>query len=407
MVVFRFFTFALVAATFLLPAYAQSPQTQLKGKVLDPTRAAIAGAQVEAVPDGASAGLSTVSNDTGEFLLLLGPGKYTVKVVATGFAETVQSVDVDMTDPQSHEFILHVAGVQTNVIVTETVGYHVPAISSATKTLTPLLDVPQSIAVVTQKQVRDQLMLSVGDTIRYIPGIGPHQGENNRDQVIIRGNNSSADFFVNGVRDDVQYYRDLYNLERVEALKGPNAMIFGRGGGGGVINRVSKEAVFVPLREVTLLGGSYASKRFSTDLDHPFTTRTAFRMNGMYENSDSFRNQVNLERYGINPTMTFASGGNTKLTVGYEHFRDGRVADRGIPSFQGRPADTDVATYFGDPDSSDVRAHVNVMSATIEHQSSRLNVQNRTSFGDYDRFYQNFVPGTVDAGKTFVALSAY
>ena len=61
-----------------------------------------------------------------------------------------------------------------------------------------------------------------------------HQGENNRDQVIIRGNSSSADFFVNGVRDDVQYYRDLYNLDRVEALKGPNAMIFGRGGAGGV-----------------------------------------------------------------------------------------------------------------------------------------------------------------------------
>ena len=78
--------------------------------------------------------------------------------------------------------------------------------------------------------------------MRYVPGIGVHQGENNRDQVIIRGNSSSADFFVDGVRDDVQYYRDLYNLDRVEALKGPNAMIFGRGGGGGVVNRVTKEA---------------------------------------------------------------------------------------------------------------------------------------------------------------------
>ena len=80
--------------------------------------------------------------------------------------------------------------------------------------------------------------------MRYVPGITAHQGENNRDQVIIRGNSSSADFFVDGVRDDVQYYRDLYNLDRVEALKGPNAMIFGRGGGGGVVNRVTKEADF-------------------------------------------------------------------------------------------------------------------------------------------------------------------
>ena len=102
---------------------------------------------------------------------------------------------------------------------------------TATKTPTPLRDVPQSVTVVTKGLIQDQLMLSIGDVVRYVPGITAHQGENNRDQIIIRGNSSSADFFVNGVRDDVQYYRDLYNLDRVEALKGPNAMIFGRGGG--------------------------------------------------------------------------------------------------------------------------------------------------------------------------------
>src|SRR5262249_58262395 len=101
--------------------------------------------------------------------------------------------------------------------------------------LTPLQDVPQSVTVAERELMRDQLMGSIGDVVRYVPGITAHQGENNRDQVVIRGNNSSADFFLNGVRDDVQYYRDLYNLDRVEALKGPNAMIFGRGGGGGVV----------------------------------------------------------------------------------------------------------------------------------------------------------------------------
>ena len=103
---------------------------------------------------------------------------------------------------------------------------------------------PQSVTVVTRELIQDQMMMSMADVVRYVPGITLHQGENNRDQVVIRGNSSSADFFVDGVRDDVQYYRDLYNVERVEALKGPNAMIFGRGGGGGVINRVTKEALF-------------------------------------------------------------------------------------------------------------------------------------------------------------------
>ena len=85
-------------------------------------------------------------------------------------------------------------------------------------------------------------MSSVADVVAYVPGITSHQGENNRDQLVIRDNSTSADFFLNGVRDDVQYYRDFYNVERVEALKGPNSMLFGRGGGGGVVNRVTKEA---------------------------------------------------------------------------------------------------------------------------------------------------------------------
>src|SRR4029079_8793981 len=101
-----------------------------------------------------------------------------------------------------------------------------------------LRDAPQSLTVVTRQLIDDQMMNSIADVVRYVPGVETHQGENNRDQVVLRGNSSSADFFVDGVRDDVQYYRDLYNVDRVEAVKGPNAMIFGRGGGGGIINRV-------------------------------------------------------------------------------------------------------------------------------------------------------------------------
>src|SRR5262249_8468980 len=144
--------------------------------------------------------------------------------------------------------------------------------------------------------IHDQLMASMADVIRYVPGMGAHQGENNRDQVIIRGNSSSADFFVNGVRDDVQYYRDLYNLDRIEALKGPNALIFGRGGGGGVVNRVTKEAGFAPLGEVTIQGGANGNKRVAGDIDRPFTSTLAARLNGVFERSDSFRHGVDLER---------------------------------------------------------------------------------------------------------------
>src|SRR3546814_19500080 len=99
-----------------------------------------------------------------------------------------------------------------------------------------------SITVVTEQLIRDQAMQGIGYVVRYVPGIGIAQGEGSRDAPIFRGNSSTADFFVDGVRDDLQYFRDLYNIERVEALKGANGMFFGRGGYGAVVNRVPKQA---------------------------------------------------------------------------------------------------------------------------------------------------------------------
>ena len=250
-------------------------------------------------------------------------------------------------------------------------------------------------------------MLSMTDVVRYMPGVTSIQGENNRDQLVIRGNSTSADFFLDGVRDDVQYYRDLYNLERVEALKGPNAMVFGRGGGGGVVNRVTKEAGFMMLHQFTLTGGSFGEKRVTTDLNQSLGSRVAARFNGMFEDSGTFRDFGHLQRLGVNPTFTMTPFSQSKITLSYEHLGDHRHADRGIPSFQGLPVDVPVTTFYGDPDDSRVRAHVDLGSVTVQRHGSRWELGNRTLFGVYDRGYQNYVPGTVSADRTLVSLSAY
>ena len=202
------------------------------------------------------------------------------------------------------------------------------------------------------------------------------------------------------MRDDVQYFRDLYNVERVEALKGANALIFGRGTGGGVINRVTKEAGWSPIRELTVQGGSYGTRRGSLDVGQGVSDNLALRFNGMYENSDRFRHDVNVERYGINPTATISAGPNTRITATYEHFYDYRTADRGIPSFQGRPAAADARTFFGDPSQSWSDARINLATALIEQDlSSALQIRNRLVFGDYNKMYQNVFPGSVDPDR--------
>ncbi|MDX6531816.1 MAG: catecholate siderophore receptor [Blastocatellia bacterium] len=397
----------LVAGTLLCAAQTPSDRAFIKGKVLDANRAAIAGASIRAQGSGST--FSTTTDSNGTFSLALAPGEYTVTINAPGFSAASRTIKLKPATSESLEMTLPVAGSTATVTImgANTLSYRVPEMSSATKTLTPLRDVPQSITVVAREQISDQAMDSIADVVSYVPGITSHQGENNRDQLVIRGNSTSADFFLDGVRDDVQYYRDLYNVEQVEALKGSNAMIFGRGGGGGVINRVTKQAGFAKLREVTFQGGSFNNKRFTADFDQPLNRKVAFRFNTLYENSGSFRQFVNLERYGFNPTLTIAPSNDTRITLGYEHFHDSRVADRGIASFQGLPADVPISTYFGNPDDSYVRARVDLASAVIEHQSARLKIRCRTMFADYDRGYQNFAPGAVNATGTLVSLSAY
>jgi catecholate siderophore receptor len=297
-------------------------------------------------------------------------------------------------------------------------GYVQKNTSTATRTDTPLRDVPQSITVVTQDLIHDQAMQNLGDVVRYIPGVGMAQGEGNRDTPVFRGNSSTADMFIDGMRDDTQYFRDLYNIDRVEALKGPNAMIFGRGGAGGVLNRVSKQADWNRVREASLQLGSWNKRRIAADVGQPINDAMAFRVTAMAEDSESYRDGYKAERWGLNPTFAWHAGEDTTITLGYEHFEDDRVADRGIPSsttfFNGRrlPVDVDASTFFGDPARSPTWADVDAFSALVEHDfGSGWTLRNRTRIADYDKFYQNIYaggPATPTAGGTMQAeLRAY
>ena len=291
---------------------------------------------------------------------------------------------------------------------TSQAGYGARRSTTATKTDTPLRDVPQAVTVVTRDLIADQAMRGMADVVRYVPGVTMGQGEGHRDAPTIRGNSSTADFFVDGVRDDAQYLRDLYNVERVEALKGSNAMVFGRGGGGGVINRVNKEAQWAPVRSLSVAGGSFDQKRGSVDVGQGLGDAVAVRLNGMYERSGGFRDAYRLERFGVNPTLAIAAGARTSVRLGYEYFSDERLVDRGVPSFQGRPAAVPITTFFGNPDANGSDARVQSASATVEHGTSGgVTIRNRTRFADYDKFYSNSFPGAVNAAGTQVNLSAY
>ncbi|HXH52604.1 MAG TPA: TonB-dependent siderophore receptor [Sphingomicrobium sp.] len=282
------------------------------------------------------------------------------------------------------------------IIVTgERTGYRAERIFTATRTSTDLKDVPQAISVIGEKQIKDQAMRSIADVLRMVPGAAIAQGEGHRDQIVLRGNNSTSDFFLDGLRDDVQYYRGLYNLDRVEVLKGPNAMIFGRGGGGGVINRVTKRPLAEDFARGSIGVDHHRDWVVESDLNHSFSPTAAARLNGVYARFDSFRDEFEGRRIALNPTAAFSFDDRTRVDLSYEFNRDDRVVDRGVPSRAGAPLTGFQSSYFGDPrvNESDFEGHVGRLS--FNHRlSNQISFTGRLLYGDYDKRYRNLFPAT-------------
>jgi catecholate siderophore receptor len=296
-------------------------------------------------------------------------------------------------------------------------GYNAKKSSSSTRTDTELRDTPQSITVIPQDLIKDQSIQSISQAVQYVPGVQSAQGEGNRDQLILRGNNTTGDFFLDGLRDDVQTYRDLYNTDRIEVLKGPNGMAFGRGGAGGAINRISKQAGWDPVAEFMASYGAYDYKRVSGDYGQALNDEVAFRINGVYEDSGSYRDGVDIERFGVTPTVTIRPDEKTKIVVSTEYFKDRRVADRGVPSVNGAGNSTlnnrpfrigDEDTFFGNASLSPTETETVAFNASIEHAfDNGIGLKNTTRFASYDKYYQNVFARSPVVNVGTLLLGAY
>jgi len=295
------------------------------------------------------------------------------------------------------------------IVVTGTSqGYLAIDSVTATKVDTPLLETPQTVNVVTAEQMEDQAMRSMEDVLRYVPGVTIGQGEGNRDQITLRGQNTTADFFLDGVRDDVQYYRNLYNIERVEVLKGPYALIFGRGGGGGIVNRVQKapsaDAAFGSLE-----GGvnSFGSWETSGDLNLPISGTTALRLNAFYEELNSNRDFYDGDRFAVNPHIA-AELGDWRASLSYEYVKDDRVTDRGVPSLDGAPAPGLRDFFFGVPGVNRTELEAHIVKGRIDGQLGE-NLRSTTTvlYGDYDKYYRNVYAAGPVQPDGMVNLSGY
>lgn len=283
----------------------------------------------------------------------------------------------------------------------------------AVKTPTPIIDVPQSLTILGEQQIEDQAFQGMGDVLRYTPGIAISQGEGHRDAMIIRGIQSTADFFIDGLRDDVQYYRPLYNVQQVEILRGSNALLFGRGGGGGVINRVQKKPVLEESFTTLDIGAdTFGAWTTTVDINADAGDRLGLRLNAFAQGLDNHRDVYEGDSYAVNPTLAFAFTPDTQAVLSYEYIDDERIVDRGVPSQRvngaaDRPLKGFEQNFFGSPDRNRAAFQAHLLRGRVDHRlSDTLRANLTVQYADYDKDYENLYPSApvTVTGGTFPSI---
>lgn len=324
------------------------------------------------------------------------------KVLATSLAALLSSAAAAQQGERQ------LATVQVQATAGTEDSYQADVAASATKIKVPLKDVPQTVNVVTEKLIEDQAAQSLQEVLRNVPGVSFHIGDGQRDQFFIRGFDAIGDQFIDGLRDDGLYYRDLANIERVEVVKGPAAVLYGRGSSGGIINRITKKPGAAPIREAELTLGSFDQKRATIDLSQPVNEALRLRLVGATEEAGSFRDQGFLRRGNLAASASLRISADTQLLVQAEQLNDRRVTDMGIPAFRGRPAPVDIRTYYGtnnarQDDFSD--AEVSSGRVKLEHRiSPSLSLTNHFGAYDYRLDRQNTFGQSVNDSTGVVTL---
>ncbi len=270
---------------------------------------------------------------------------------------------------------------------------------TALKTPTAIIDVPQSLSIVTDEEIRKQGIRELGDIVRYTPGVNTSQGEGHRDSVVFRGVRSTADFYQDGARDDVQYYRSLYNVDQVEVLRGPNALLFGRGGTGGIINRVSKKAqIGETFGSFDIGADDFGAFDFAADYNTTTGDNTALRINIHSDQLENHRDSYDGDRTGFNPTLRIQMSEATTLDLSYEYVDHERFIDRGIPTLNGKPYEPLKDVVFGTSAVNYQTAEADIFRATMttDYSETSKGIFSVTS-SEFEKLYQNLYAQRYDA----------
>lgn len=294
---------------------------------------------------------------------------------------------VDATVDDEQEVILKDVKVKANR--DNTTRFKADTSNTGSKTEMALRDIPQSVSVVKKELIESQNAFNLRDALKNVSGLTIAAGEGGRtgDSITLRGFAASSDQYLDGVKDNGQYNRDTFFIEKAEVLKGASSVLFGRGATGGVINQIAKKPTGKTGVNGSFTYGLYDFKRTAIDAETAYQDLSA-RLNVMYQDADSFRDYNYSNRWGIAPSFALKLTPDTDLTLNLLHQQEEGIFDYGVPMFNGRPAGVPINTYYGFTDNRMMDTDVNVATIALTHRfSDDFSVKNSIRYGDYERKY--------------------
>ena len=331
------------------------------GTVLDGTGAAIAGASVTATPNGSGRQVTVSTNNSGYYTFpSLPAAHYTVRITAKGF-QTFEAMDValDANQTLTVDAKLKVGPATATVQVdTEAADSYIALDStSATRTNTPLIEVPQSVETITRALLVEQDAHSLADALVNVSGVtAPKPLEIGFVSPLIHG--FPAEIYTDGLPSfgATQTWNDptsLAGLERVDVLKGPASALYGGGLGsplGGLINVVSQQPETGSFTGVLAMrGGAYSTVDPYGDLNIPLSSKAGARVSGEYLSNDSWIDQLNANRWAIQPSVGVHFDPHTHLLIQGQFNHRNQLEYSGLPASQALAGQLDRNAFPGSP----------------------------------------------------------
>jgi catecholate siderophore receptor len=249
-----------------------------------------------------------------------------------GLAHAAAAADVDAAAPLA---TAPAASADNNEVAGVRIDAKRVADPSSSKFTAPLVDTPKSVTVIPSRIIEQTAATSLTDILRTSPGITFGAGEGGQplaDRPFIRGSSSANNIFVDGVRDSGGQTREIFNLEQVEVVKGPDSAYSGRGSGGGSINLSSKTPKADSFARGAVGVGTDEYVRATADLNYAINDSVAVRLNvlGTQGNTPG-RKSVDFSRWGVAPSLAVGLNSDTQLTLSYYHLDTDQTPDYGIP----------------------------------------------------------------------------